>query len=274
MAYCHAAGYGDYEHGAFWFGLEPRAAAFAARADVLFLGDSRMQHAFSTSATAAWFSSSAARYYLLGFGYSENSAFAAALLAHLKPQAKLYVINMDRFFDRRETIPARTVIEDDGARLHYQIKRLWQLVHRPICEHVPMVCGDQYVVFRSREDGTYHPSGLSALESKPVTYAPASEGDNTENDITIARAFLSRLQVKHDCVILTLVPTVATKGAGAAEMAAVLGLEFVSPKLDNLTTFDGSHLDHASAERWSAAFLQVAAPRIRDCLRQSTAAQS
>src|SRR5690242_16280065 len=57
LAYCHAPGYGDYEHGAFWFGLEPGATTFAVRANVLFLGDSRMQHAFSTRATAEWFSS-------------------------------------------------------------------------------------------------------------------------------------------------------------------------------------------------------------------------
>src|SRR5712691_343616 len=52
LSYCHNAGYGDYEHGAFWFGLEPPAQKFATSAEVLFLGDSRMQHAFSTVATS------------------------------------------------------------------------------------------------------------------------------------------------------------------------------------------------------------------------------
>jgi hypothetical protein len=30
IIYCGAGGYGDYEHGAFWFDLEPSARAFAA----------------------------------------------------------------------------------------------------------------------------------------------------------------------------------------------------------------------------------------------------
>ena len=33
--------YGDYDHGAIWFGLEPAADAAAANAQVLFLGNSR-----------------------------------------------------------------------------------------------------------------------------------------------------------------------------------------------------------------------------------------
>ncbi|HEX9168266.1 MAG TPA: hypothetical protein VF886_04965 [Roseiarcus sp.] len=72
IAYCNGANYGDYEHGAFLFGLEP-ALNFASKADVLFLGNSRMQKAFSTNATTDWFSAASARYYLMGFSYGETS---------------------------------------------------------------------------------------------------------------------------------------------------------------------------------------------------------
>jgi hypothetical protein len=58
---------GDYEHGAFEFNLEPTAQNFAKNVDVLFLGNSRLQVAFSTVATTNWFSAASARYYLLGF---------------------------------------------------------------------------------------------------------------------------------------------------------------------------------------------------------------
>jgi hypothetical protein len=42
LAYCGAEGYGDYEPGAFWFGLAPRADIAAPSVDVLFVGDSRL----------------------------------------------------------------------------------------------------------------------------------------------------------------------------------------------------------------------------------------
>ena len=45
LAYCGGGNYGDYEHGAFWFDLEPAALDFARNADVLLLGNSRMQKA-------------------------------------------------------------------------------------------------------------------------------------------------------------------------------------------------------------------------------------
>jgi hypothetical protein len=64
---CGATNYGDYEHGAFWLDLEPAAEKSAASADVLFLGDSRMLLAFSNVATANWFSSISASFYVLGF---------------------------------------------------------------------------------------------------------------------------------------------------------------------------------------------------------------
>src|SRR5215467_13701394 len=92
IAYCNGKSYGDYEHGAFQFDLEPLAQNFARIADVLFLGNSRMQVAFSTAATVDWFSAAAARYYLLGFGYAENVIFTERLLRSIRPQARVYII--------------------------------------------------------------------------------------------------------------------------------------------------------------------------------------
>src|SRR5580658_2998241 len=43
IASCNGTHYADYEHGAFAFDLEPRAENFARDADVLFLGNSRLQ---------------------------------------------------------------------------------------------------------------------------------------------------------------------------------------------------------------------------------------
>src|SRR5262245_39081366 len=57
LAYCNTSGYGDYDHAAFWFGLEPSAHDSAGAADVVFLGNSRLQVGFSTSVTDDWFSS-------------------------------------------------------------------------------------------------------------------------------------------------------------------------------------------------------------------------
>ena len=75
LAYCNSGVYNDYDHGAFWFGLEPDAIRAVQSADALFVGSSRMQFAFSSPATQDWFASHNAHFYLLGFSYSENVLF-------------------------------------------------------------------------------------------------------------------------------------------------------------------------------------------------------
>lgn len=266
LAYCHAADYGDYEHGAFWFDLEPRVQEFASRAEVMFLGNSRMQLAFSTGAIADWFSSSAARYYLLGFSAGGNSAFADKLLSKLQPQAKVYVINVDPFFEQTASRSAQTVMIDPAAPNRYLVKLLWQRIHEPICAALPAMCRDQYVVFRSRETGAYRVGGVNGAKSSAVSYDPAADQKALGTYAAIGRDFLSRLPVAPECVILTMVPTADTKIGTANAIAAALRMKVLIPELDGLRTFDGSHLDQPSAERWSKAFLDKAAPQIRACM--------
>src|SRR5580658_2928019 len=164
IASCNGTHYADYEHGAFAFELEPEAENFARDADVLFLGNSRLQFAFSNSATGDWFSRASARYYLLGFTYYENMVFAEELLRKIRPRAKVYVINVDDFFDRTETPPAKTILHDPTARTRYETKRLWQHIHEPLCRVFPVVCGRQFAIFRSRETGAYYADGTTKLQ--------------------------------------------------------------------------------------------------------------
>lgn len=275
VAYCHGADYGDYEHGAFWFDMDPTARNFAKNAEVLFLGSSRLMVALSTPATAEWFSSLSARYYLLGFGYDENVSFIEPLLRRIRPQPQVYVINVDGFFDRSETPPAKVVEGDPQARNRYEVKRLWQLVHKPICNSIPAVCGNNYVVFRSRETGAYDVRFGKLEKIKPVSYDPVVDQEMVRTNIVSAKEFLSNLTVKRECIILTMVPTVETKIASATAVANAVGLNLLTPgPLTGLQTMDGSHLDATSAERWSRAFFQAAGSQIQKCLHGSQESQA
>jgi hypothetical protein len=169
LGYCGATSYGDYDHGAFWYGLEPEATAAAAKARVLFVGNSRTVFAFSGKPTADWFSRLSESYYLLGFTHFENYTFEAPLLRKLRPQAKVYVINIDSFFDQAETGPGRTVMEDESARVRYDQKRRWQTIHKAVCTTVEAACGRDWAIFRSRSVGAWSVSG-GHFTSEPVSY--------------------------------------------------------------------------------------------------------
>jgi hypothetical protein len=269
LAYCEATNYGDYEHGAFLFDLEPVAEMSAATADALFLGGSRLQFAFSTASTARWFSLVSASYYLLGFVAFENSLFARAVLHKLKPRAKIYVIALDDFFEPSERPIAKTVMHDAAARPRYEVKRFLQIVHQATCMKLTKICGDGVVVFRSRQTGTWYMPRTNKFKGleRPVSYNEQIDEHAVDEAIAIGRIFLSELPVKSECIILTVVPTVSTKLRVANAIASGLGKMLVVPEhLDGLQTRDGLHLNDASAERWSEAFFKTAGPEIQKCL--------
>lgn len=266
IAYCNGVGYGDYEHGAFALGLEPVALAHAREADVLFLGNSHLQVAFSTLATAEWFSAISGRYYLMGFTYYENMVFAKALLHRIRPTAKVYVINVDNFFRQWESPPAKEALIDPDARSRFEEKRFWQWLHQSICGPAPELCGHQLAYYRSRETGAYTRSN-GGLNLTAVSYDTTVDQAQVASDSANAVAFLSQLPVKRDCVILTMTPTVGTDIANVKATAKALGMDLIAPELSGLKTFDGSHLEAQSAERWSQAFFQAAGSRILSCLK-------
>jgi hypothetical protein len=271
IAYCNGANYGDYEHGAFWFDLE-HPLDFANKADVLFLGNSHLEKGFSTKATTDWFSSAAASFYLMGFSYWEDMIFAGALLRKMHPQASVYVINVDDFFDRDVRPPAKSVMYDPQGRSRYEGKQFWQHVQERVCHSFGRLCGRKGVIFRSRETGAYYSHELDAMI--PVSYDETVSQDDVDRETAAAIDFLNQF-TQGKCVILTQVPTVGTKIRDAHALAAALGMKLITPNIaDGLQTGDGSHLDGPSAERWSQAFFEAAGPEIRSCIDKHRAAAS
>jgi hypothetical protein len=266
LADCPVGGYGDYDHGALWFGLEPQALRAAAEADVLFVGSSRLQLALSNGTTARWFAEPPTRYFLLGLSNSENIVFVEPLIERLRPRAKAYVINVDRFFDDRVSPPMERILRDRDALSRYKEKRFWQSLHDPLCSALPALCGQRFAIYRSRIDGAWRIAGSAPAEGRAVTDGPPTNAERWPHYAKLADAFLAKLPVDRKCVVLTIVPSVETRRAEAGAIAHALGIELIAPRVEGLTTFDGSHLDAASAARWSAAFFDAAGPRLRACL--------
>ena len=266
LSYCQVDGYGDFDHGAFWFKLEPQAAKAAADAQVLFIGNSRLVYSFSTSATREWFDKNPAPYYLLGFAYNARVLFMRALLQErLSVHPRVYIINLDSFFGPNASGPAKMVMQDPDALSHYRGKQVWQWLHRNICGRMWGFCGDSYAIFRDNDTGQWHPSGL-ILDRQAASYETKVDPDEVARETDSGKQFLASLGVDPACVIFTVVPTVDTPQPTSAAIAAALHVDFISPPADDLLTFDGSHLDRNSAEHWSSQFFEAAGPRIRQCL--------
>jgi hypothetical protein len=232
----------------------------------LLVGSSRLQFAFAGTATANWFSALGIRHYLLGFSNSETVAFFGPLLSKMRPRARVYVINVDRFFDDRVSPPMEQILQGRDIQGRYEDKRTWQSLHKNLCTALPIACGNALAVYRARDTGVWERIGRGRFEAKQVSDGQPSNVERWDYFAKLGEQFLAQLPVDHRCVILTIVPTVDTKRAEANAIAAKLGHDLLAPQIDGLRTFDGSHLDEASAERWSAAFLREAGPRIRSCV--------
>lgn len=272
LAYCQGEQYGDFDHGAFWLDLEPGIRHLAASADVLFLGNSRMQFGFSSDSVERWFTAAGVSHYLMGFAYWENYTFEWPLVKRIKPNPKVLIVNLDGFFRPTETPPAATVMHESDAAGRYGRKRLWQTAHRLLCSRIAGICGSKESFYRSIATGSYTRVG-GGTRATAVTYDANVDAQMLADYTRRGREFFSSLPTNHRCVLLTMVPanplpgSDRTTSSGTAKaIANALGLSLIAPELPALTTFDGSHLDRPSAERWSQAFLDEAAPRIRECL--------
>jgi hypothetical protein len=227
-----------------------------------------MQFGFSTDTTDKWFAEKSARHYLLGFSYNEGHVFATDVVRKVRPQARVYVINLDGFFAPYASPIVKTLTNDDSAQQDYRNKRTWQWAHRSLCGRLPVLCGSEFTVFRVKPTGRWIAEGKFELQTQPTSENPAIDEEALKEQTALGHFFLDRVTARRECIILTMVPTVQTTQATAKAIAAAVNLELVSPTLDDLRTFDGSHLDKESAERWSAAFLEAAGPRIQKCLTE------
>jgi hypothetical protein len=271
LAYCNSLSYGDYDHGALWFNYEPEVRERAAAAQALFLGSSRMEFAFSTAATDEWFSARGFRYYLLGFSHSENAKFISPLLEMIEPRARAVVINIDGFFDDRETEPVAAIWHGDNPQSRYYRKQLWQDPHRAVCSTLPGLCGDSYGFFRQRATGTWTFQGKDPPVHGGIAEAPLKDRALVRKRVEIAEDFLARLPVGRGCVFFTIAPWASTPREEAEAVAAALGVQLLAPRGEDLHTFDGSHLDISSAEVWSKQFFALAGEGIARCIAANSA---
>ncbi|NIR60783.1 MAG: hypothetical protein GWO02_15385 [Gammaproteobacteria bacterium] len=90
--------------------------------------------------------------------------------------------------------------------------------------------------------------------------------DYVERARPLGEQFIASLPVDRSCVFLTYVWTPYNARATAEVLAVELGGTLVSPQLAGLETFDSSHLEPESAERFAQAFLDKAGPELARCL--------
>ena len=273
LAYCRSPRYGDYEHGALYYGLEPKARESIRAAQVLFLGSSRLQAAFAANATREYFRARGIRYFVMGFGYGDVSPFEQPVMERSGASPKVIVINTDPFFvePNRLSEPAKEAIEG-GPKYLWRLtqKMAFQRVHRIICRVVPLCPESEPSIFRSATDGQWNWIGPYTEEREVPIDQELKERIpqfEIERAKTIGEIFLNRIGLDRRCVVFTGIPSNGLDLTEVAEvLATALHTRFLAPKIDGLATVDGGHFNSRSAELWSAAFVEALTPIVNECL--------
>jgi hypothetical protein len=268
LAYCRNERFASYEHAAYYFGLEPRAVDALDRSDVLMLGNSRTNIAFSTDAVDAYFSSKKIKYYIFGFGYAEQSVFPLKVLDRLHKKVRVLIINTDPFFSNFTSSAGRELDASD-AWLRGWAKKISAKLVLPVCAHASCTVMN-YGIYRRVDTGRWFITqgkgkSMDGKIPKKMMDSPSA------SQINIVENFIRRTNASPECVIFTAVPNLwldASKFTVA--LAASIKANAIVPRLADLASPDESHLDQPSAERWSAAFLAEAGPIIERCLGKST----
>ena len=268
LALCMGDTYGEYDHGAFWFGLEPELEQSLTTADVLILGNSRMQAGFSAQATEQWFSSPSISYFMLGFSWNSTVEFIEPILDRVRPRPRVVIINVDQFFSSWRSPLVEDVLSDRVTAAQLARKKYWQPVHQFVCGLWPDFCGSKLAYFRSRENGSWRRNGFHGVATVEVSVGEDVDRESWYEYGETAEQFVKTLPVDRDCIILTVVPYPQTNRGEVIAVARALGARLYLPSMKGLTTFDGSHLDQASSERWAADFFNQAGAQIKRCLDQ------
>ncbi len=274
LAYCHSSRYGDYEHSAYWNELEKGIMDKVKKADVLFLGNSRTQYAFSTDAVTRYFSESGLSYYVFGFGMGSQNLVPESMAEKFNLRPKALVINADPFFTDYTSRTNQHMLEQSLIRDWEQGSKRWlQNTQRELClkDHNGLInwlfcSGRQDTLYRDPENGHWQVEYFRKNQRIPVAI------DNNinlyisaEKAAGIAQRFVKKMGVSPECTILTVTPRTATPLAFAQELAEILNFPGIFPMPENLVTVDASHLDPDSAMRWSAEFLRQASPILERC---------
>jgi hypothetical protein len=288
LAYCTSEQYGDFEHGAYYFAMEPVAVGNLLAAEVVFLGSSRVQFGFSTDAVREFFARRKIDYHILGFGYADGHRFAQALLARLGARPKFFVIVADPFFSNFLSEPARALLGDRDesswtneilfARtyLRYRLKLAFNTMQPEICRRLSSLCQAHWKsIFRARSDGAWNTVNFvdHSFPGYPVTDRKIVQLDHNPppGDVEGALAFFKATGISRKCAVLTVAPNNAIDAEPYAKaMGELIGVSVLLPRMAGMMTADASHLTRASAERWSAEILRLAEPAMAACLNGGT----
>jgi hypothetical protein len=253
------------DHRILFHGFGP-SIDYARRADVLLLGDSRVNFGFPDNVLQKVAAESDVHVFNLGFSAGERITFPLDIIRRFDLRPRVVVVNSDRFFfasagsalamhmlshrslTRDVWQDYKLVVEsniafDLGLKFHQYVPRFYMAKMSP-----------RLIFFRSHETGSWHWTAAQPITcSVPIAINDLDEllnADERQNAI----AFKREMDLRQTTIVLTDVPHNESCSRKLQQLADLLQAPIIIPRVDDLATIDTSHLTSDSATRFSTAF--------------------
>jgi hypothetical protein len=265
----HAYDNFHFDHYMLYHGLN-ESIRYAREADVLLLGNSRMQFAFPHTLLMRAEQETGFKFYNLAFGHDETSTFALSLIEKQNLRPQIVVVNAGTFFLPRASKFGEKVAE---SRRWEAWKTVWEwslasrLRRSVLFERLPAwrklspdSIPEWMNIYRSVSLGSWFAHG-ERLVRIPIGTPPVdvSGGPDTVSNetLSIARDFKRALAERGTYIVLTWIPRPIQwqERSKVALLADMLEVPFISPAVAGLFIRDDEHLTDDSAERFGARFL-------------------
>ena len=192
LARCPQAPIDGYEAEAIYYGIESGMPTAIRNAQVIFLGTSRLEQAFSTKATADYFAKQKIRYYVLGFAF-QNAGFVLPVLKRRRASPSLLIVNADPFFINDQAPETRSLVSG-GLRIYWALAKKVGLLRlqRAICPNFPSFCSPpMQTLYRSATTGKLRWRG-SYLPEQSIPFTPLLQHDFSDDQFKAAVDFGER----------------------------------------------------------------------------------
>jgi hypothetical protein len=253
-----------------WHGLGD-SIENARRADILFVGDSRMPIGLREEVIVPAASALGLRVFSLACGHVERVPFALELIRKhdLRPKIVVVVGGSHIFRDLRSA-PAEKAskltrwqawtawIEADAR---WRLQR-WLHSWLPKIDWFGHDLTASWIMYRSSRTGWLLPV-VEPSESYPIGVGP--DFPSNASLLPLARELKHELDQRGALLVLSVVPYGDTRIGHLPFLAQELGVPVVLPSFDGMFTADGSHLDRSSATSYAKAFWSqfLALPEVR-----------
>lgn len=276
MTACAGIKVDRYAFGSIYLGSQKNAVKNAKTADVIVFGNSRTMRSFSTDAIDNYFKSKGLTYVIFAVeGASYASAQHTVEKLGLKP--KIVMTNTEILYSNVVgSAFGDLVYFPDKYKTRFDFFHAAQSFHKWACESKFQKLKDIYCKGRTGAGWRSAVTGrfkweLVAEPEKNILFAPRKEQNPPDlrlgRVLPNGREFLGNSNFKDSCHVLYIVNSPSSEPILQNALAAEIGALPVYSAFDDLKTYDKSHLDRPTSERWASAFVKDLDPALNKCLQ-------